>query len=403
MAAYTKEQLEGLIGRWEGHREGVKNLIPIIKSDENWHKSKIYQDIMHKFPPLPEGVGEKKKDLRGVNLWRANLSGANLEGTDLSGANLEGADLSGASLTGANLSGAHLTGANLSGANLMIANLSGALLWGADLSGANLGIANLSGASLDGVNLSGKNLWGANLSGASLKGANLSGAILMQADLSEANLMIANLSEADLWGANLSGANRWDVFYTTDEFFARLTKWWIPFLVQHISLWQYVPLIKDVIKKKKPIKVTNFLGIDTTTIDGSKNPVLKRHIQDYQFVQAFKKKSWFHKWFFYPLWKYTCDCGRSLLLWLIWSLGFVVIFSIIYSSHLHWFKQSAELGWFDVLYFSVVTFTTLGFGDVTPHHGNVAAQSWIMIEVAIGYIMLGGLVSILANKLARRA
>jgi hypothetical protein len=61
------------------------------------------------------------------------------------------------------------------------------------------------------------------------------------------------------------------------------------------------------------------------------------------------------------------------------------------------------LGRFDVLYFSVVTFTTLGFGDVTPLHGNSAAQAWIMAEVIFGYIMLGGLISIFANKLARRA
>jgi hypothetical protein len=54
-----------------------------------------------------------------------------------------------------------------------------------------------------------------------------------------------------------------------------------------------------------------------------------------------------------------------------------------------------------MLYFSLVTFTTLGFGDVTPI--TVAARRWVMLEVIIGYIMLGGLISIFASKLARRS
>jgi hypothetical protein len=49
----------------------------------------------------------------------------------------------------------------------------------------------------------------------------------------------------------------------------------------------------------------------------------------------------------------------------------------------------------------VVTFTTLGFGDIKPVTNEAAW--WVMAEVIAGYIMLGGLISILANKLARRS
>ena len=48
-----------------------------------------------------------------------------------------------------------------------------------------------------------------------------------------------------------------------------------------------------------------------------------------------------------------------------------------------------------------MTFTTLGFGDVTPK--TLLAEIIVGAEVFIGYIMLGGLISIFANKLARRA
>ena len=57
--------------------------------------------------------------------------------------------------------------------------------------------------------------------------------------------------------------------------------------------------------------------------------------------------------------------------------------------------------WATMLYFSVVTFTTLGFGDVTPK--TWLAELVVGLEVIAGYVMLGGLISIFANKLARRA
>ena len=60
-----------------------------------------------------------------------------------------------------------------------------------------------------------------------------------------------------------------------------------------------------------------------------------------------------------------------------------------------------ESDWAPMLYYSVVTFTTLGFGDIVPR--TQEAAWWIMAEVVMGYFMLGGLITILATKLARRS
>ena len=57
--------------------------------------------------------------------------------------------------------------------------------------------------------------------------------------------------------------------------------------------------------------------------------------------------------------------------------------------------------WLSPIYFSVVTVTTLGYGDALP--ASAMAQLLVMIQVTGGYLMLGGLISILSNKLARRA
>jgi voltage-gated potassium channel Kch len=53
------------------------------------------------------------------------------------------------------------------------------------------------------------------------------------------------------------------------------------------------------------------------------------------------------------------------------------------------------------LYYSVVTLTTLGYGDVLPN--SLAAQVAAMVEVLLGYIMLGGLLAIFATRMARRS
>lgn len=209
--------------------------------------------------------------------------------------------------------------------------------------------------------------------------------------------MDTNLSGAYLVGANLSGASLESVVYTTDEIFNRLIKWWGPQFLHSIP---FVKGLRPSLKWEQ-VRITDFRSVDTTKVDGSTNSILKRHMEDYQFILGFKEKSWFHRWLFYPLWKITSDCGRSLLLWLIWSVLIAGFFAIVYTCHLDWFANAKD--WFNAIYFSVVTFTTLGFGDLTPKLTSRPAQTWVMAEVIIGYVMLGGLISILANKLARRA
>ena len=360
--------------RWSGQTAGFQEIISAIKNNPDWHKLENYKALMESLRPVVIDTKVVEKDLRG-------------------------APLSGADLVKANLSRTDLLKANLSGAHLMEANLSGANLWGADLSRASLKGANLSGANLWGANLCGADLCEANLSGANLSGANLSKTDLWKANLSGTNLREANLSGANLWGVDLSGADLGEVLYTTDEVLNRLMRGWGPKVLSHIP---FVNCMKRI-KERGPVGVTNFGGIDTTKVNGSRNPVLKRHIDDYQFIQGFKRKSCVHQWIFYPIWKATSDCGRSLLLWVIWSVGFVGLFAMVHSRHLvDWFHQ-VNLKWFSVWYFSVVKFTTLGFAGLTPKIENPTAQTWVMAETVMGYIMFAGLISILANKFARRA
>ena len=315
--------------------------------------------------PISPGRTLGKAILSGGNLSRANLSEANLSGADLSAANL-----SLANFTKANLSDADLSEASLSGALLREATLGGANLTGANLSGANLIGAYLSGAALDGTNLR-----GADLSRASLIGTNLSRANLSLADLSGGNLRGADLAETDLSGANLSRAN----LSLSNLSNAELTN----------VRWQLHAMRGC------------YLGVrGLNSCFG--NALFRRAAADQDFLDTLeahlkgsRRMALFWAWG-------LIDYGRSLLRVAVISFGVALLYGVIYKvfPSILDFKDSANT-WFTPYYFSIVTYTTLGFGDVKP--ATLAGEMIVSSEVILGYTTLGLLLSVLAQNIARRS
>ena len=314
--------------------------------------------------PLRQGVAVCCTDLL-KNKIALNPDGTQIpalrdrHSANLFGANLVRANLSAAILMGTNLSHANLNGANLSAANLLYANLDDAYLSGANLSGANLDDAYLSSANLSGANLGEAHLSGANLSGAKLIRAHLSGADLSRADLSGADLSSANLSKAD---------------------------------VTHIK-WD---------RAQRRGKYGGIRGIDSCW--GS--PLFKRDAADQAFLDALEEKwkpTW-RRWLF-RAWG-LIDYGRSLRRVAALGSGLAILYGFGYWIAWWWGKTllcyplSAN-NWFGPFYFSIVTFTTLGFGDVKPN--GVLGEMLTSSEVIFGYITLGLLLAVLAEKIARRA
>jgi uncharacterized protein YjbI with pentapeptide repeats len=368
-------------------------------------------------------LGNVRMDPRKINLRMVFLPGANFTAADFQGANLRGANLHGAYFGGANFHGAYLGGANLHGANLGGANLHGAYLSLADLRGADLHGTYLSMADLHDANLHGVNLHEANLHGANLQGAYLGEAILHRANLQGANLQGVNLCWASLYLANLQGANLYEAnlqgadFHWASLYLANLHRANLHRAnLQGASLFQANLYGADLsaanleaadVTNIKYDKKVRFHGI---RIDGCYgNAQFKRHAQDQDWLKGFldtretrRQKAW--AWF----WKESCDYGRSFGRWALLSSLLAIFFGSLFYilgpkafdiAHLPKYPSPWGLG--SMLYYSVVTFTTLGFGDVVPK--TIPAAILVMIEVIIGYIMLGGLISILANKLARRS
>ena len=232
---------------------------------------------------------------------------------------------------------------------------------GVQLAGANLSGRHLEGANLTRANLEGSNLSEAHLDGANLFQTNLQKAKLYRGSLREASLAETALEGADLMAADFSDAGLHDVSYD---------------------------------------RRGRYRGIRIATAHGDQRFI--RFAQDQAYIEEFRSKCWREPVFW--VWLILSDCGRSMILWAAWSAVLAASFGLVFFhalgqrafavAHLDWSVATC-------IYYSVVTFTTLGFGDIVPKTSEAAW--WVTAEVILGYIMLGGLLSILANKLARRA
>jgi uncharacterized protein YjbI with pentapeptide repeats len=319
-------------------------------------------------------ASERPEQLRG-----ANLTGEDLTGADLSGVDLSGADLSGADLSGANLCGARLFRTRLKGATLTKADLTDAELTGADLTEADLEHVHARRAGLGRATLRATQLFEADLQGATLSLADLSGADLRHAKLQGARVREADLQGADLTGADLRGA---DLALSSVEG----------------ATFNNVDLRDARLRLVRGFRKASWIGVDIRDINFSGAYRMRRFIVDENYIKEYRESSRVSG-FVYYLWWLTSDCGRSMSRWCGMILAQLLLFAGLFS--LVAMDYGEHPTWLSGLYFSVVTLTTLGYGDVIP--ASSAAQAVAMLEVVTGYIMLGGLIAIFSNRVARRA
>jgi uncharacterized protein YjbI with pentapeptide repeats len=307
--------------------------------------------------PALAGADLSERDLRGINLDEADLTDAELFQTDLRQANLKMA----------RLAKADLSGAKLGGAALYKADLVEACLIEADLSEANLAAADLREADLRGTRLGRSDLTDANL-----YHSNLTEADLTAADLTRANITGADLSSANLAAANLTGIRDGSLHEKKGRYCG----------IRGLDSCFGGPLfVRDA-------KDQDYLDTLEKAIDETPSPARRRW-----------KRFWFDAWG-------LIDYGRSLGKLALGAFAVAMVFGAIFHLDL-----VLELGFFDLpgstvspltpYYYSVVTYTRLGSGGISPTHwvGEIVLVS----ERILGYVTLGLLLSILANKVARRS
>ncbi|MDJ0498763.1 MAG: pentapeptide repeat-containing protein [Acidimicrobiia bacterium] len=334
---------------------------------------------------------DEREALPGLSALAASLGDD--EGVDLDG-DLVGAYLAGEDLTGIDLSGRDLTGADLAGANLSHCRLNGAILKDAILADAAMQETQLLGADLTGADLT-----GADAFSAMLGRANLTNAVLFNATLNDATFSHADLTGADLRTANLEGARFQEATLVHTDFSkarmngADLTR----SNVEH-AVFRDTDLSRSRVKAVTGYSSADWIGIDILDADFAGAYMVRRTIMDQNYLYEFKHKNRLNS-IVYQIWSITSDCGRSFGRWAIWTALIAALFAFGYGF------VEIDYGDYETalspLYYSVVTMTTLGYGDALP--ASTGGQIMAMVQVVIGYVMLGGVLSIFATKMGRRA
>ena len=333
----------------------------------------------------------KGANLIEVHLENADLSKANLEDAELFEAHLENADLSVAKLEHADLTGANLEHADLHWAHLEHARFFRANLEHAKLSGANLERACLGEANLEHAWLFRANLEHADLRDANLEHADVIGANLKNADLSGAHLENANLRWADMTDANVAGLSYLGLGSPSQER-APLPRW-----AQRMWDW----LRTNPIPYRRRMMRGRYQGIrGLSSCYGNRIFVRDASDQDYLDTVEAQWDSRLRRFWFW-IWGLT-DYGRSMMSIVAFASILIFGFGFVYSHSPGILKAPGRCPTpFTPYYFSIVTYTTLGFGDVRPN--NLAGEILVSIEVILGYVTLGLLLAVLGDKVARRS
>ncbi|HVA12729.1 MAG TPA: pentapeptide repeat-containing protein [Stellaceae bacterium] len=252
-------------------------------------------------------------------------------------------------------------------------DLAAAELAGASLVGANLLNADLQRANLGGADLAGAQLFGALLAGANLNAAHLDNADLGWANLTDATLLAAEIDGADLSSAQLAGAN-----------------------VAHIA-WD---------RRRMRGKYHGIRGLDSCY----GNAIFRRDAADQDFLDTLEMHWHGKRWqsLLFRAWG-LIDYGRSIarvfLLATLLIIGFGLVYDLFpamidYPACKDVAAAACRPG-FTAFYFSITTYMTLGFGDVHPQ--THLGEAMVSAEVTLGYLTLGLLLAVLADKVARRS
>ena len=363
----------------------------------------------------------ERKDLSEWNTWnphtgymftgkRIYLAGADLEGFFLEKARLVNADLRGAIFVGTNLKGAHLDNANMEEAYMNNSPcFDDAFLHDANLRKAFLGPATFRNASLFSANLEDTEI-----------GGDFTGADLRRANLKNSKCSAVNFHKSRFWETQLEGANLYKCDIRSVNFQRAIMDSTTVFYQCQINFdtdFRCVPL--------------DGIGIDSTT-----KRILKYNIRRMNWNDWYWRTTWEHEKRILPdnvkgsmKWKeaakrvgrfiktlpvrvfwWLSDYGESTMRIVKVFLASIIIFALIYS---HGFSKR-DPGYIKNLYdfgkvssngpsrksiivrstyFSVVTMTTLGFGDMHAKPSSAKGQLLVVCQVIWGYFLIGAIIT----------
>jgi len=272
-------------------------------------------------------------------------------------------------------------------------SLEGFALKGAKLEGINL----VNRGEHHGFNLRFVDLYRANLHGAHLFMADLQGASLMKADLTDANMHYTNLKDVNLLGTKLKGARIENVIWgkrlLQERRAIEATQEKNPKLAQDYfeQAEEICRSIRNVASQQGLVDMAGYFFYKEMTMRRKQHPrlSLKRLIS--KFVDI------------------TCGYGEKPMNVIFFSWAVILISAVCFflfgvseqGDLLKWnstSENSSISNLLTCLYYSVVTFTTLGYGDIVPIG---ISRFFAALEAFIGSFTLALFVVVFVKKMTR--
>jgi len=246
-----------------------------------------------------------------------------------------------------------------------------------------------------GYQLTNSDLYRANLENAHLFMIDLSGSSLMKANLANANLHYANLEGCNLLGVNLTGAKiehtNWGKYITQEAQAKKASS-----RENQIDLYQQA---EEIYRNLRQTAETQGLFEFAGQFFSKEMVMRRRQLPRYSFQRNVSKMV-----------DMFCGYGEKPIRVIVFSLAMIILFATLYffaglsfSGDSLAFNPEASAwqnvkNYFSALYFSVVTFTTLGYGDLVPIG---IARAFAALEAFLGSFTLALFVVVFVKKMTR--
>ncbi|WP_186080620.1 pentapeptide repeat-containing protein [Burkholderia gladioli] len=300
-----------------------------------------------------------------------NLQEANLEGIKINGAEFTNIDGKGANFCDANLRDAILEGVDMSDCIFFNADMVGVKAFGSVFHGCKLDRAQLTNTSFEICDFD----------EASFQESNLTSAKFFSSSFQDCRFYAADLSGAQFRGAgtnpllgkelrfNLCGTIFSNAKFTSDTHF-------------HLAN----------VSRKTDFRTISF---ESACYSPGLRQTLQYCNRRHNWAAWYKKNGKIKSLLVELFWM-TSDYGRSprqvIKSFLTVCLVYTLIYWLIPES-----TSEKHLTVVQSLYFSVVTMTTLGYGDIAANKSSWLSQMLIITHVLSGYIILGALLTVLSN------
>jgi len=300
----------------------------------------------------------KEKIKRGLDWSGADLTGFNLENLDLSYINPgDKANFNNTNFQDAILKGVKASGASFINADFYRADLRNAVLFESDFSGANFEFAYL-----DNVNFYEANLTNANLSNTTVEKTDFSQSIIKKIKLSNVEIDKAH---------GLEFASGHKDIDESELFSTRLT---------------YLQLEKYFRENGQP--------------DDQAHCYYRRKVIQRKIWKEDKKIRSKFRWLGSLLFDWLCGYGEEPLRIVIWAFIIIWFFGLLYFI-CDGISGNVVNPFWDSFYFSGLTFTTFGFGDLFPDPSSIVMKIFIIIETFVGIFLIPLFIVSLTRRLMR--